>query len=86
MYYQRIAIAITAFALAATVLDASRRNWTAEAREPFYYTFSNDKSLDVDNVDGTIQVVATPETPSGSRGNGSFAGQTSRRSTVPNAT
>ena len=57
MYYQRIAIAITAFALAATVLDASRRNLTAEAREPFHYTFSNDKTLDVDNVDGTIQVV-----------------------------
>jgi DUF4097 and DUF4098 domain-containing protein YvlB len=57
MYYQRIAIAVTACALVATVLDASRRNWTAEAREPFHYTFSNDKTLDVDNVDGTIQVV-----------------------------
>src|SRR5580658_3678777 len=57
MYYQRIAFAIVAFALAATVLDASRRNWTAEAREPFHYNFSNDKALDVDNVDGTIQVV-----------------------------
>jgi hypothetical protein len=57
MYYQRIAIAITAFALAATLLDASRRSWTADAREPFHYTFSNDKTLDVDNVDGAIQVV-----------------------------
>src|SRR5580692_11315076 len=57
MYYQKIAIAITAFALAATLLDASRRNLTAEAREPVHYTFSNDKTLDVDNVDGTIQVV-----------------------------
>jgi hypothetical protein len=57
MYYQKIAVAIVAFALAATLLDASRRNWTAEAREPFHYTFSNDKALDVDNVDGAIQVV-----------------------------
>jgi hypothetical protein len=57
MYYQRIAIGVTAFALVATVLDASRRNWTADAREPFHYTFSNDKTLDVDNVDGTIQVI-----------------------------
>jgi DUF4097 and DUF4098 domain-containing protein YvlB len=45
------------FVLAATILDASRRNWTAEAREPFHYTFSNDKAVDVDNVDGAIQVV-----------------------------
>ena len=57
MYYEKIAVAVTACALVATVLDASRRNWTAEAREPFHYTFSNDKTLDVDNVDGTIQVV-----------------------------
>src|SRR5579863_6950510 len=57
MYYQKIAIAIIAFALAGTVLDASRRNLTAEARDPFHYTFSNDKTLDVDNVDGTIQVI-----------------------------
>jgi len=57
MYYQKIAVAVIAFALAVTVVDASRRNWNAEAREPFHYTFSNDKTLDVDNVDGTIQVV-----------------------------
>lgn len=57
MLYEKIAIAVTACALVATVLDASRRNFTAEAREAFHYTFSNDKSLDVDNVDGTIQVI-----------------------------
>jgi DUF4097 and DUF4098 domain-containing protein YvlB len=57
MYYEKIALAIIACALVTTVLDASRRNWTAEAREPFHYTFSNDKTLDVDNVDGAIQVV-----------------------------
>src|ERR1700689_3652626 len=57
MYYQKIAFAIVAVALAVTVLDASRRNLAAESREPFHYTFSNDKALDVDNVDGAIQVV-----------------------------
>jgi hypothetical protein len=57
MYYQKIAYAIVAFALAATVPGASRRNWTAEAREPFHYTFANDKTLDIDNVDGAIQVI-----------------------------
>ena len=30
---------------------------TREAHEAFHYTFSNDKTLDVDNVDGTIQVI-----------------------------
>jgi DUF4097 and DUF4098 domain-containing protein YvlB len=57
MYYQKIAIAITACALAGTILDASRRDWKTEAREPIHHTFANDKSLDVDNVDGTIQVI-----------------------------
>src|SRR5579863_6131717 len=56
MYYEKIAIAVAACALVTTVLDASR-NWHSEAHEPFHYTFSNDKTLDVDNVDGTIQVV-----------------------------
>src|SRR5271165_5926015 len=54
MYYQKIALTITACALAATIVGA--RNWSAEARQPFHYTFSNDKTLDVDNVDGTIQI------------------------------
>jgi len=49
---------VTACALVATVLDASRRSWTSEAREAIRHTFSNDNSLDVDNVDGTIQVIA----------------------------
>ncbi len=57
MLYERIAIAIIACALVTTVLDAARRNWTAEVRDPLHYTFSNDKTLDVDNVDGAIQVV-----------------------------
>jgi hypothetical protein len=57
MVYEKIAMGITACVLIATVLDASHRNWSAEAHEPFHYTFSNDKTLDVDNVDGTIQVI-----------------------------
>lgn len=57
MYYQKIAIAITACALVATVLDAARDNWNKEAREAIRHTFTNDKTLDVDNVDGTIQVI-----------------------------
>jgi hypothetical protein len=57
MYYEKIAVAVIACALVATVVGASHRNWTAEAREPFHYTFSNDKTLDVDNVNGTIQVI-----------------------------
>src|SRR5438270_13867475 len=57
MYYQKIAIAVTACALISTILDGARRDWKTEAREPVHRTFSNDKSLDVDNVDGTIQVI-----------------------------
>jgi DUF4097 and DUF4098 domain-containing protein YvlB len=57
MYYEKIAVAVTACALVATVVGASHRNWTAEAREPFHYAFSNDKTLDVENVNGTIQVI-----------------------------
>ncbi len=55
MYYQKIAIGVTAIALAATLLGA--RHWGSEAHDPFHYTFSNDKTLDVDNVDGTIDII-----------------------------
>ncbi|HVV47429.1 MAG TPA: hypothetical protein VHC72_19600 [Bryobacteraceae bacterium] len=62
MYYQKIALGVAACALVSTLLDstplnAARHNWTAEAREPFQHTFSNDKTLDVDNIDGAIQVI-----------------------------
>jgi DUF4097 and DUF4098 domain-containing protein YvlB len=57
MFYQKIALAVTACALVASILDASRSDWKTEAREPIHRTFTNDKSLDVDNVDGTIQVI-----------------------------
>jgi DUF4097 and DUF4098 domain-containing protein YvlB len=56
MYYLKIAYGITALALVASVLGAAHRDWNEEAREPFHYTFSKDTSLDVDNVDGAIQV------------------------------
>lgn len=56
MYYQRIAVVVLALALAVTILEASR-NWSTEAREPFHYTFLNDKTIDVDNIDGAIQVI-----------------------------
>jgi hypothetical protein len=57
MFYQKIATAILACALASTILDASHRDWKTEAREPIHRTFTNDKSLDVDNVEGTIQII-----------------------------
>ena len=56
MYYLKIAHGITALALVATLTGASHDRWPEQAREPFHYTFSKDTTLDVDNVDGTIQV------------------------------
>jgi hypothetical protein len=56
MYYMKIASGITALALVASILGAAHRNWNAEAHEPFHYTFSKDTTLDVDNVDGSIQL------------------------------
>lgn len=55
MHYQKIALAAGALALASTVSTAAR-DWNTEAREPFHYSFSSVKMLDVDNVNGTIQV------------------------------
>ncbi len=63
MYYEKLAIAIGAFALAATAVNASHgrnwseRNWSKEAREPIQHTFSGDKTLDVDDFDGVIEVI-----------------------------
>jgi hypothetical protein len=56
MFYEKFAIAVTVCALAAAVLDASRRNWNSEVREPFHYTFSNQNTIDIDNIDGAIEV------------------------------
>jgi hypothetical protein len=50
MYSDKIALVALAFALVSTAA------WNTEAREPLHYTFSNDKTLDVDNINGTIQI------------------------------
>lgn len=56
MYSDKIALAALACALAAQFTPGAA--WNTEAREPFHYTFSNDKTLDVDNINGTIQIIA----------------------------
>jgi DUF4097 and DUF4098 domain-containing protein YvlB len=58
MFYEKLAVAISAFALAAGVVNAARRNWTSEAREPVHHIFTNvsDRTLDVDDVNGTVEV------------------------------
>jgi DUF4097 and DUF4098 domain-containing protein YvlB len=58
MFYEKIAIAISAFALAAGAVNAAHSNWTSEAREPVHHIFMNasDRTLDVDDVNGTIEV------------------------------
>ena len=55
MYYEKIAVAVSVLALAATFVEARDRR--VMAREPFQHTFSNDKTLDVDNICGSIQVI-----------------------------
>jgi DUF4097 and DUF4098 domain-containing protein YvlB len=57
MFYEKIAVAISAFALAAGVVNAAR-NWTSEAHEPVHHIFTNpnDRTLDVDDVNGTVEV------------------------------
>jgi DUF4097 and DUF4098 domain-containing protein YvlB len=50
MYSEKIALVAVAFALASTAA------WNTEAREPLHYTFSNDTTLDLDDVNGTIQI------------------------------
>src|SRR5271154_413456 len=58
MYYEKIAIAIGVCVLAATVSGAaSHRDWNTEAREAIHHVFSGDQSLDVDNVNGLIEVI-----------------------------
>ena len=59
MFYEKIAVAISAFALAAGIVDAAHRNWTSEAHEPVHHIFTNttDRTLDVDDVNGTVEVI-----------------------------
>ncbi len=58
MFYEKLAVAISAFALAAGVVNAAHRNWTSEAHEPVHHIFTNasDRTLDVDDVNGTVEV------------------------------
>jgi DUF4097 and DUF4098 domain-containing protein YvlB len=57
MYYEKIAIAIGACVLAVTVSGAAHRDWNTEAREAVHHVFTGDKSLDVDNINGLIEVI-----------------------------
>jgi hypothetical protein len=57
MFYEKVAAVAVAIGIAVGVADAARSDWKLEAREAIHQTFSNDKTLDVDNVDGTIAVI-----------------------------
>ncbi len=57
MYYEKIAIVIGVSVLAATISAASRHDWNTEAREAIHHVFNGDKTLDVDNVNGLIQII-----------------------------
>jgi hypothetical protein len=56
MYYQKIAFAVVACALVSSISAASH-HWTAEAKEAVHHIFSNDKTIDVDNVNGTLEII-----------------------------
>jgi hypothetical protein len=57
MYYEKIAMVIGVCALAAAVSGASHRNWNTEARESVNHVFTGDKTLNVDNINGLIQII-----------------------------
>jgi hypothetical protein len=52
-----IAIAFAMGALACLVTTAAHRDYKLEEREAFHHTFSNDATLDVDQVNGSITVI-----------------------------
>jgi len=54
MYSEKIALVALACAFLSTL--ASGAAWNTEVREPLHYTFSNDKTLDVNDITGTIQI------------------------------
>jgi hypothetical protein len=56
MFYEKIAAAAVVTGIVATIAGAPRIDWKSEAREPLHQTFSKDKVLDVDDVDGTVEV------------------------------
>jgi hypothetical protein len=57
MFYEKAAILAGVCAVAAAVIGAAPSSWTSEATEAVHHTFSGDKSLDVDEVSGAIQVI-----------------------------
>ena len=57
MYYEKIALATSVLAVATTLLNASHRDWKTEAHQTIQHTFTNDKTIDVDNIDGVIHVL-----------------------------
>lgn len=56
MYYQKIALAVSVCALV-SALHGADRHWTMEAKEAIHHTFSKDKTIDVDNINGTIEII-----------------------------
>jgi hypothetical protein len=57
MYYEKIAIAIGVCVLASTVSSAAKRDWNTESMEAIHHMFNSVTTLDVDNVNGQIQIV-----------------------------
>lgn len=59
MLYQKLALAVSVFAVAATVFGSGdwKQDWKEESREKLQHTFSGDSVLDVDDVNGSVHVV-----------------------------
>jgi hypothetical protein len=57
MFYHKIALAIGVCVLVSNVFGDRRSEWNAEFKEAIKHTFANDKTLDVDNVSGSIRVI-----------------------------
>jgi DUF4097 and DUF4098 domain-containing protein YvlB len=57
MFYEKIAILTGVCALMTALFGASTHSWNSEAREAIHHTFTGDKSLDADVVNGSIEVV-----------------------------
>ena len=56
MYYQKIALVVSVCALVSALHGASQR-WTQEVKEAIHHTFSHDNTIDVDNINGTIEII-----------------------------
>ena len=56
MFYQKFALVVSVCALVSTLHGAAER-WTVEAKEAIQHTFSKDNTIDVDNINGTIEII-----------------------------